>query len=100
MPTNDLELLQSYSLQPLLSRRNTFHSQKKEQKSLQIFLKRLARKTLNNIQLKLNILPTKHKKVKNMFQTRLGVDRVKPWSSVRINLGLGFRGPDIMTIDI
>ena len=29
-----------------------------------------------------------------MFQTRLGVDRVKPWSSVRINLGLGWRGPD------
>ena len=29
--------------------------------------------------------------------TRLGVDRVKPWNSVRINLGLDFRGPDIKT---
>ena len=28
-------------------------------------------------------------------ETRLGVDRVKPWNSVRINLGLGLRGPDI-----
>ena len=27
--------------------------------------------------------------------TRLGVDRVKPWSSVRYNLVLGLRGPDI-----
>ena len=27
--------------------------------------------------------------------TRLGVDRVKPWNSVRINLGLGLKGPDI-----
>ena len=26
--------------------------------------------------------------------TRLGVDRVKPWNLVRINLGLGLRGPD------
>ena len=26
---------------------------------------------------------------------RLGVDRVKPWNSVRINLGLGLRPPDI-----
>ena len=30
----------------------------------------------------------------NISETRLGVDRVKPWSSVRINLGLGWRGPD------
>ena len=27
--------------------------------------------------------------------TRLGVDRVKPWNSVRIDLGLGLRGPAI-----
>ena len=26
--------------------------------------------------------------------TRLGVDRVKPWNSVRINLGLDFKGTD------
>ena len=26
---------------------------------------------------------------------RFEVDRVKPWISVRINLGLGSRGPDI-----
>ena len=26
---------------------------------------------------------------------KLGVGRVKPWNSVRINLGLGSRGPDI-----
>ena len=30
-----------------------------------------------------------------MYYTRLEVDRVKPWISVRINLGLGSRGPDI-----
>ena len=28
------------------------------------------------------------------LETRLGVDRVKPWNSVRINLGLGLRGPN------
>ena len=28
-------------------------------------------------------------------RTKLGVDRVKPWNSVRINLVLGLRGPDI-----
>ena len=27
--------------------------------------------------------------------TRLGVDRVKPWNSVKITLGLCLRGPDI-----
>ena len=27
--------------------------------------------------------------------TRLRIDRVKPWNSMRINLGLGLRGPDI-----
>ena len=27
--------------------------------------------------------------------TRLGIDRVKPWNSVRINLGLGLKGPDV-----
>ena len=30
-----------------------------------------------------------------IMQTRLGVDRVKPWNSVRIYLGLGKSGPDI-----
>ena len=30
-----------------------------------------------------------------MYYTRLEVDRVKPWISVRINFGLGLRGPDI-----
>ena len=29
------------------------------------------------------------------YYTRLGVDRVKPWNWVRINLGLGLRGTDI-----
>ena len=29
------------------------------------------------------------------YYTRLGVDRVKPWNRVRINLGLGLRGTDI-----
>ena len=28
-------------------------------------------------------------------RTRLRVDRVKPWNSVSIKLGLGLRGPDI-----
>ena len=32
---------------------------------------------------------------KNKNSTRLGVDRVKPGNSVRINLFLGLRGPDI-----
>ena len=27
--------------------------------------------------------------------TRVGVDRVKPWSSVRINLVLGLRGANV-----
>ena len=33
---------------------------------------------------------------------KLGVDRVKPWNSVRINFGLDFKGTDnrqILTID-
>ena len=30
--------------------------------------------------------------------TRLGVDRVKPWSLERNNLGLGLRGPDIRVL--
>ena len=34
-------------------------------------------------------------KIKLKLITRLGVDRVKPWSKVRINLGSGKRGPDI-----
>ena len=29
------------------------------------------------------------------MKTRLGVDRVKPWNSVKINLCLGLRGPDL-----
>ena len=29
------------------------------------------------------------------LSTRLGVDWVKPWNSVRIILGLGLRGPDV-----
>ena len=29
------------------------------------------------------------------MKTRLGVDRVKPWNPVRINLGLVLRGPNI-----
>ena len=29
------------------------------------------------------------------IKTRLGVNRVKPWNSVGINLGLDLRGPDI-----
>ena len=32
---------------------------------------------------------------RNKNSTRLGVDRVKPGNSVRINLFLGLRGPDI-----
>ena len=28
-------------------------------------------------------------------QTRLGIDKVKPWNLVKINLVLGLRGPDI-----
>ena len=35
------------------------------------------------------------KKGKKKVQTRLGVDRVKPWNSVRINFVLVLRGPDI-----
>ena len=33
-----------------------------------------------------------------MLSTRLGVDWVKPWNSVRINLDLGLRGPDIRPV--
>ena len=33
--------------------------------------------------------------MENLLKSRLGVDRVKPWNSVRINLGLGLRGRDI-----
>ena len=29
------------------------------------------------------------------METRFGVDKVKPWNSVKINLGLGLIGPDI-----
>ena len=32
---------------------------------------------------------------RNKNSTRLGVDRTKPGNSVRINLFLGLRGPDI-----
>ena len=33
--------------------------------------------------------------IADIIGTRHGVDRVKPWNSVRINLVLGLSGPDI-----
>ena len=33
--------------------------------------------------------------MKKFKKSSLGVDRVKPANSVKINLGLGLRGPDI-----
>ena len=38
----------------------------------------------------------KNNRIQNQKKTtRLGVDMVKPWNSVKINLVLGLRGPDI-----
>ena len=46
----------------------------------------------------LNLLTTflfSHPLITDIIGTRHGVDRVKPWNSVRINLGLDLIGPDI-----
>ena len=49
----------------------------------------------HDLKKKLEGILKKGKMSPKIGNTRLGVDRVKPWNSVRINLGLGLRGLDI-----